>query len=489
MLVRAKACERLGLVSEAEADLHAALGHRPDWTPALLDLANYASDRGDADGGLALLRRAGASPDDALGEVLRAFRPRARPELGRNDRCWCGSGRKYKQCHLGREQLPIEERAAWLYQKAGFFLQDGPFRSQIIDVAITRSEHWESETRLLEALRDSLVTDAMLFEGGVFERFVAERGALLPEDERLLAEQWLLAERSVFEIESTTPGAGIAVRDVRTGDRYDVRERTFSRHARVGELICARIVPAGDTMQIFGGIEPVDLRLRDELVALLDGEPDPDELVELLSARFAPPTLSNTEGDPLVFCEVTLRVPDPAALAAELDSRFKRQEVANGDDTTSREWIEHVTTHGMERIRATVRLAGHVATIDVNSNERADRMIEVLRVLQPEIEVLEDRRTPAADLHEAMSRSSSPSPSDLVDSNDPQIAAALDSFARASEAAWLNESIPALRGLTPRQAAADPTRRDDLVRLLEEFAGFTGPGMMDVGRLRDALGV
>ena len=65
----------------------------------------------------------------------------------------------------------------------------------------------------------------------------------------------------------------------------------------------------------------------------------------------------------------------------------------------------------------------------------------------------------------------------------------LDSFARASEAAWLDESIPALRGLTPRQAAADPTRRDDLVRLLEEFAGFTGPGMMDVGRLRDALGV
>ena len=101
--LRAKACERLGLVSEAEADLDAAVGHDPDWTPALLDLANYSSDRGDADGGLALLRRAGASPDDALAEVLRAFRPRARPELGRNDRCWCGSGRKYKQCHLGRE--------------------------------------------------------------------------------------------------------------------------------------------------------------------------------------------------------------------------------------------------------------------------------------------------------------------------------------------------------------------------------------------------
>jgi len=22
------------------------------------------------------------------------------PDLGRNDRCWCGSGQKYKMCHM-----------------------------------------------------------------------------------------------------------------------------------------------------------------------------------------------------------------------------------------------------------------------------------------------------------------------------------------------------------------------------------------------------
>lgn len=25
------------------------------------------------------------------------------PNLGRNDRCWCGSGRKYKACHLAAD--------------------------------------------------------------------------------------------------------------------------------------------------------------------------------------------------------------------------------------------------------------------------------------------------------------------------------------------------------------------------------------------------
>jgi len=28
---------------------------------------------------------------------------RALPELGRNDRCWCGSGKKYKACHLAAD--------------------------------------------------------------------------------------------------------------------------------------------------------------------------------------------------------------------------------------------------------------------------------------------------------------------------------------------------------------------------------------------------
>ena len=67
---------------------------------------------------LALLRRAGAGPDHPLVELLTRYRAEPRRDLGRNQPCWCGSGRKYKKCHLGREQLPLAERAGWLYAKA-----------------------------------------------------------------------------------------------------------------------------------------------------------------------------------------------------------------------------------------------------------------------------------------------------------------------------------------------------------------------------------
>jgi uncharacterized protein YecA (UPF0149 family) len=30
--------------------------------------------------------------------------PSIRPKRGRNEECWCGSGKKYKKCHLNDDQ-------------------------------------------------------------------------------------------------------------------------------------------------------------------------------------------------------------------------------------------------------------------------------------------------------------------------------------------------------------------------------------------------
>ncbi len=64
---------------------------------------------------------------------------------------------------------------------------------------------------------------------------------------------------------------------------------------------------------------------------------------------------------------------------------------------------------------------------------------------------------------------------------------ALDRFIRDYERKWLDEPIPALAGHTPRQAAADPTRRGDLIRLLDSFPHHDRPGTMNPDRLRAAL--
>jgi hypothetical protein len=486
--LRAVALERTGDIDAAERDLLAAESMDPDWPLPLLDLARIASDRGDAERGLALLRRAGAEPDHPLVELLEQYRAAPRHDVGRNQLCWCGSGRKYKKCHLGREQLPLAERVGWLYAKAGQHVLLTGWNEVLIEVGYERCRYADDDPDALdEALDDPLLLDAVLFEGGAFADFLEVRGWLLPDDERLLAEQWLLAERSVFEVEQVQPGHGLTVRDVRTGDTHEVRERTASRQLKPGQLVCARVLPAGDTMQFFGGLEPVALHERDELIDLLDAGPDAVTLVARLSRRFAPPMLTNTEGDPLVLCETIVRFGDPTRIEAALDDTYDR---VDGEEPPR--WFEHVRTQGMQRIRAVLALNGDTLRVEANSERRLDRVLATLARLDPAMKVVDDSRRPVRDAREAaeLARQLSITGEDALDPDDPKVTAALDEFIRDYETNWLDQPIPALDGHTPRQAADDPTRRGDLIKLLDSFpAGEAARGGMDADRLRAALGL
>ncbi|WP_250576168.1 SEC-C metal-binding domain-containing protein, partial [Mycobacterium tuberculosis] len=395
--LRAVALDRIGDVEAAERELLAAESMDTEWPLPLLDLARIASDRGDAERGLALLRRAGTEPDHPLVRLLERHRAQPRRDLGRNEACWCGSGRKYKKCHLGREALPLAERVDWLYAKASQHALSGDWTGLLAEVSYERFRYADSddEDALAAALADPLVLDAVLFEGGAFAEFLEVRGSLLPDDERLLAEQWLLVERSVFEVEHVQPGEGVIVRDVRTGDTHEVHERAASRQLRAGQLICARPVPAGDTMVFFGGIEPVALHERAVLIELLDDEPDPVTLVAQLSRRFAPPTLVNTEGDSLAICEASVRVDDPAGIQGALDGVYDR---VDGEEPPR--WIEHVTNDGMLRVRATLVLDGDTLRVETNSEPRMDRVLATLTRLDPAMTVLDDDRRPLRNTRE-----------------------------------------------------------------------------------------
>lgn len=482
--LRAVALERMGDIDAAERELLAAESMDPEWPLPLFDLARFASDRGEVERGLALLRRAGAEPDHLLVKLLEQHRAEPHRGLGRNELCWCGSGRKYKKCHLGREQLPLADRVGWLYAKAIQHVLFTGWRELLAEVGYERCRYTlDNPEALTAAMGDPLVLDAVLFEGGAFEDFLEVRGPLLPDDERLLAEQWLRVERSVFEVEQVRRGEGVAVRDVRTGDTHDVRERTASRQLKPGQLICARVVSAGDSSQFFGGVEPVALHERDALVDLFDALPDPVTLVAHLSRRFAPPAMTNTEGDPLAICEATVRVGDPAGIEAALDDTYDRV-----DDEQLR-WFEHVTTQGMPMVRATLALDGDTLRVDANSEKRMDRVLATLARLDTTMTVLADSRRPIRDAREAAELAKQ-MPIPAGDASDPELTAVLDEFIRDYETKWLDEPVPALDGHTPRQAADDPTRCGDLIKLLDSFpAGEAARGGMDADRLRSALGL
>lgn len=279
--LRAVALEREGDVAGFERELLAAEAMDGKWPLPLLDLAGIASDRGDAEGGLALLRRAGAIADHPLVHLLQLHRVDPRADLGRNSLCWCGSGRKYKKCHL--RGLPLHDRVGWLYHKAIQHVLLGDWTDLHHAVAWERCRFTilDDDDAFNAALADPLVIDAVLFEGGGFDEFLTVRGALLPDDEWALAQQWSLAERSVFEIEHVHHDRSATARNLRTGERHEVGVRRTSLQLQPGQLVCARVATDGAGLQFFA-LEPISPHQRDPLTALLAYGADPVELVAQL---------------------------------------------------------------------------------------------------------------------------------------------------------------------------------------------------------------
>ena len=122
----------------------------------------------------------------------------------------------------------------------------------------------------------------------------------------------------------------------------------------------------------------------------------------------------------------------------------------------------------------------------------ATRVLAMLARLDPAMNVLDDSRRPLRDAREAaeLAKQMPITGEDALDPDDPELAAFLEQFVRDYETKWLDEPIPALEGHTPRQAADDPTRRADLIKLLDTFpAGEAGSVGMDADWLRAALGL
>ncbi|WP_137725027.1 SEC-C domain-containing protein [Prescottella subtropica] len=274
------AADTLGDVLEAEKQFSEAAAMDEAWMPALFELAHIASDRGDAQRGLSLLSRIDGGETERLHEVLTRFAPAEHPELGRNDKCWCGSGRKYKVCHLGKSDSTLDDRADWLYEKATLYAQSTVLFDQVYGLAQRLAGVWDDDTAVAEAYEEPIVMDTALFEGGLFTLFVARRGALLPADEFDLAGRWLQTRRSLHEV-TAVDGAAVTLRNLGTGESADVEH---DGDWYVGDLLCARVVPTGERMRILGGAQPVAPDRRDEVLAVLAAEDlSPEGVIDVLA--------------------------------------------------------------------------------------------------------------------------------------------------------------------------------------------------------------
>jgi hypothetical protein len=483
--VLAASVEARGDVLEAERLLRSAVAADPGFEPALIGLARFEEDRGDRAAALKLLRAAGVPMDDLRRGLLEVLAVPAVDKVGRNDPCPCGSGRKYKACHLGREVLEPIDVAGSLLRKLSVWVDQPPNRrlaAEIVtDAGIDPTEEDASDP--LAGPYEVLVRDILLFDRGGVARFLDGRGVLLPEAEVALGRSWLDSRRVLYEVQAVHRGTGVTLRDMETDATIELPDRSISRSARPLDVACLRLLPDGD-----GGVFSTDgiqvPRMHRPRVAPMVAAGDGLALLRWLADMSSPIEVRTSEGELIRFITATYRVSDPAAAARALGRKLTAEEDGR--------FVETFMRDGTPWIRGSITLDGDRATVEANSAERADRLVHTLLKAAPGARLLRREERSLDEAREVARAAGTPPQEPLDPADHPELAAALDSLMQGYEERWVDQSLPMLGGLTPRQAVADPARRADVEAFLDDVAWDqrdAKAGGMDAGRMRTLLGL
>ena len=275
--------ERADDVLAAERHLQQAFLAAPQLAPVIERMGWYASDRGDAV--VAARHWSDIEPEPAGLAVVTPFAVDPSRVLGRNEPCWCGSGRKFKQCHQRLVvRPPLADRVTWLARKAVDWLEHAAAdaRADVLECALARADDPDDPESVDAAFADPVVVDAALVEGGWFEEFLAQRGPLLPDDERELATTWLEVDRrlhDVREVSEDASGGRLILRDRVTGGEVEVRRLRRTARFTPGSLVWARVVPDGESHQFVGAVVPVAPEDEQAVLRIVE-DPDPLALCE-----------------------------------------------------------------------------------------------------------------------------------------------------------------------------------------------------------------
>lgn len=182
---------------------------------------------------------------------------------GRNDPCYCGSGKKYKQCHL-RIDMEAERNERELHNAARFLRRELPRfarEERFVDefnkaMPIYWNELYDSDTMSemseFEALRflDWFALDYVLPSGErVAEIYRSEHGDELESAQLETLEAWL-ASAPFWAYELTDyEGQILSLRDFTSGEMHEVFEPGGRGNVEIGEVILARLVPVHDHLE------------------------------------------------------------------------------------------------------------------------------------------------------------------------------------------------------------------------------------------------
>ena len=214
---------------------------------------------------------------------------------GRNDPCYCGSGKKYKQCHMAADLAADREQRAWAdaareLRLAIFEFADSARFEEEAGAAAAHywNDYYTADTLPLmspaeaERFLDWFAFDYTLPSAGdrIANLYLREQGENLSPHQRELLAQWVggppIGGYELTGYDRQT----LRLKEFLTGEMLDVFEPGGHGNAPLGAIILGRPVQVRDHYEFFSMpayIAPDEIAdLRDKLTAARDAGPDGD---------------------------------------------------------------------------------------------------------------------------------------------------------------------------------------------------------------------
>ena len=469
-------------------------------------------------------------------------------KIGRNAPCPCGSGKKYKKCCMRKGTPP----SLALYYRRLSEAHDRlvnrlithatrVFGKEGVGVAMDEFLLWpDPEDEIPEEIIERI--GAIFWPWFLFnwEYDAREAGVELPGPEgRTVAELYAEAragklntlEQHLIESVNRTPysfwealsvdrGEGMALRDILTGSRIDVLERSGSENVEPGDLLFGRAVAVDGVGMLMGlgvtlippaiKLQVIELRKRMSQNGsavtedtLYDWDTEIRELYfQIDRSLHTAPEIRNSDGHRLELHRLVYEVPSaqeafgklsdlcvtmtPGELGADA-ARDENGRIVRVEIPWERKGGK-ISPGMAATLLGRIVIDGRRLTAEVNSAERAE-------TLRREIDArLRDsgrfRVDDIQDIDAMMSRHSNAGGESGTPKNhealmqQPEIQEHLGEIISRHWETWVDESIPALGGSTPRDAVKTADGREAVEALLQDAERPRGqdPFMLEANR-------
>ncbi|NJO07664.1 MAG: SEC-C domain-containing protein [Chloroflexaceae bacterium] len=192
---------------------------------------------------------------------------------GRNDPCWCGSGRKYKDCHLPieeaqrTEQRELRRTQETLLPRVLETAREMPALFPAAFELFWNGRYTFDQMSDLDALEERgaerfltwFAFDYSVDENGTLvERLTRDAAAgtfaSTPYEQRLL-QQWQAIRLRAYVINTIRKGQGLWVVDIASAERFYIEDQAASKRIKVGEVLVGHLLwigTAADDTALYG---------------------------------------------------------------------------------------------------------------------------------------------------------------------------------------------------------------------------------------------